>query len=200
MSPIITKYLSILSALSVESSIGVIYNCFADFTFTFTDITLEQIDKLIDNYQGQIIRDAWIRQRKMKYPDMIFFFMMMDIRDKTLRNRGYARNIISNVSNYKGQDEIVRSMRQDMDQLSTLEGIAFLGELIGAWMLNCPESLIRIHANKTKNWQPPLAWLRDIYPDTLGKDIPQNELELLFILDYYLYDTFDLIIQHNTID
>ena len=58
---------------------------------------------------------------------------------------------------------------------------------------------IRNHANKTKNWQPTLAWLREIYPDTLGKDILLNELELLFILDYYLYDTFDLILQHNTI-
>lgn len=180
MSPLITKYLNILSALSIDSCIGVIYSCFADFSFTFNDVTLKQIDEWIENYQGQKIKDFWILQRKMKHPDMIFLFMMMDIRDNTLRGRSYQRNNTNNNLNPKKQDEIVKSIRQDMAQLSTLEGIAFLGELIGAWMLTYPGSLIRNYADKTKDWQPQLAWLRQIYPDTLGKGIPTNELELLF--------------------
>jgi hypothetical protein len=200
MSSLITKYLSILSALSIDTSLGVIYSCFANFSFTLNSITLEQINEWVEIYQSQKIKASWIQQRKMKHPDMIFFFIMMEIRDNTLRARSYQRNIKSNKSNFKNQEQIVKSIGQDIVQLSTFEGIAFLGELIGAWMLTCPESLIRSHANKTKNWQPQPAWLREIYPDTLGNDIPTSDLELLFILDYYLYNTFELILHHNTMN
>ena len=200
MGSLITKYLSMLDSLNVGASIGIFYSCFADFSFTFNNITLNQIDEWIEHYPSQNIKDAWIRQRTMKHPDMIFLFMMMDIKDKTIRSRNYQRNTTSNNAILKGQDKIVKSIQQDMAQISTLKGIGFLGELIGAWMLTCPESLIRNHADKSKNWQPHPGWLQEVYPDTLGKNVPTSELELLFILDYYFYDVFELILHHNTMD
>jgi hypothetical protein len=200
MSSLITKYLDILNSLSIDAMIGIIYNCFSDFSFKFNCVTLEQLDDWIENYPGQKIKDTWIKQRTMKHPHMIFFFMMMDIRDNTLRDRCYKRNISNSLQRPNIRYDIVKSIRQDMAELSILEGITFLGELIGAWMLTCPRRSIRRYANRTRNWEPQFVWRQEIYPDTLAKDIPPDELELLFILDYYLLDTFELILHHNTLN
>ena len=203
MKPIANKYLSIFNSVSVDSSLWILYTCFAELTFTFEKIPLVEIDTWIENNKSQHIKNLWVEQRKLKYPSMIFLDLMLDKKDRTLHERMYTRvnceaEKVKNLS-YEERVEIVKLLKQDLMHLTTFDCVEFLGEEIGAWMLTCPETIVRQNIDKTKNWRPTLAWLRTTYPESLGNDIPTEELELLFILDYYVYYTFETIMSHNTV-
>ena len=203
MKPIVDKYLKIFNSTSINSSLWIIYSCFADLSFTFGKVPLIEIDDWIENSQNQKMKKLWAEQRNLKYPSMIFLFLMMDKKDRTLREQGYARNVIEYKAvkklDYEEYVKIEEQLKEDVVFLPAFDSVDLLGELLGAWMLTCPEFIIRQNTDRAKNWQPTLPWLKEIYPDSLGKDIPPKELELLYILDYDVYYTFETIMCRNTV-
>jgi hypothetical protein len=106
--------------------------------------------------------------------------------------------------NHTDVDDIVNVINQDISQLSPFDGVALISELMGAWMLTCPRELILSGKNETKDWKnetmdwkPDQGWIKSVFPDSLAKDVSADELELLYISDYYLYYAFWDLASYN---
>ena len=82
--------------------------------------------------------------------------------------------------------------------MSIFDGVIFLGNLMGAWMLSCPRIVILSDTNSMQIGQPPEIWLNSIYPNGLWKGESSDELNLLYKLDYRLYYTFEDLESHNS--
>jgi hypothetical protein len=126
---------------------------------------------------------------------------MWHFRNKTLHESLYHRQDSAekaiNRPEHTDVDDIVNVINQGLSQFSPFDGVAFLGELMGAWMLTCPRELILCGKNETKDWRPNQVWIRSVFPDSLAEDVSADELEILYISDYYLYYAFWDLASYN---
>src|SRR4030095_10906439 len=142
-----------------------------------------------------------VRQREMKYPSFILYFAMWHFRDKILHEKEYSRwstekqKVLS--KSFDSTNEIINKINRDMDASTVFEGIEFLGNLIGAWMLTCPKDKV-LEISSPSNSEPNEIWLKSVFSDTLRSDTSNDELKLLYRLDYYLYLAFEDVEAHNT--
>jgi hypothetical protein len=83
--------------------------------------------------------------------------------------------------------------------LSFADGFIYLGTLAGAWMLTCPQAIVRRGKHieevgkwqvgeETADWTVPDEWRKVIYPDG---GIDEAEIQLVFVLDFLHNVIFD---------
>jgi hypothetical protein len=219
-------HLKMLNVVGLEDAAGIFGKCFQ--SIHITSPTFNQLDDWVNNVKIPTITNSWVWQKEMKYPGFILYFAMLYYRDEILRQNLHQRQssvekaINSPESDYLKNIEIL--INQDLDQLSPFDGVRFLGELMGAWMLTCPREMILSDKDKiikTKirereilyrneilkgksekrarelvdydgalDVSPNQVWIRHIYHNTLTIGISNDELELLFVADYYLHYAF----------
>jgi len=198
----ISFYIKRLNSVGVHASLLIIRNCFSFLSYSFTKVTIEQLDDWIKKLENPNLDRLWLRQKQMKYPDFILYFAIWHFRDKTLHNKKYSREILKDVkvlgTDYDKVTEITNQINREIDELTAFDGVIFLGDLIGAWMLSCPQELILSETTFRENWQPNESWLKSVFPETLGKGESSEELELLYRVDCLLYYTFEDVEAHNT--
>ena len=198
----IAAHIKSLNSVDVGSSLLIFRNCFSFLSYSFTSLTVEQLGNWIKQLEDRSLDGMWARQKEMKHPDFILYFAMWHFRNKTLHEKEYFREVLEKLTvtgiNYDRVTEITNKINREIDELTAFEGVTFLGCLMGAWMLSCPEELVLNETNSTRNWQPDKSWLKSVFPDTLGKGRASDELELLYRLDYLLYYTFEDLEANNT--
>jgi hypothetical protein len=202
MSVGIEQHLGILNSIDVASSCRIFVKCVSDFSFSFDKVSIQQIEIWVENFEDQTIKDHWVRQKEMKYPSFIFLYVMWHFMKQTVRSRAFQRESIEQKTMekraFRGDNAAAAGILDDISQTTVLEGVSFLGVLMGAWMLTCPKPMILNSVDQTRDWQPNQEWLEDFFPQTLGKDISPEEVKLIYILDYHLYYSFEHLWAQNT--
>lgn len=201
MKNIIDNHLKSLNSVAIDSALSIFLNCFSTFSFSFSDVSVEQLGDWIQQLENPQLDSTWSRQKEMKHPDFILYFAMWHFRNITLHKKQYDRDHQKKIPvnrNYAKETEISQKIIQEINALTVFDGIALLGNLIGAWMLSCPKASILNATSSMRNSQPDISWLRSLFPETLGKDLLNDEIELLYRLDYLLYCTFESVEAHNT--
>lgn len=193
-------YINRLISVGVNNSLLVFRHCFSFLSYSFAKVTIEQLDNWIRQLENSKIDSLWLQQRKMKRPDFILYFAIWHFRDKTLHDKKYFRDAsdILSETNYDKVTDITNQINREFDELTAFEGVAFLGNLIGAWMLSCPKKLILNETTFRENWQLNESWIKSVFPENLGKGEASEELELLYRLDTLLYYTFEDVESRNT--
>lgn len=190
-----------LNSVGIESSLVVFRNCFSFLSYSFTNLTIGQLDNWVMQLGDSNLESMWARQKEMKFPSFILYFGIWHFRDKVLHEKSYSRNLLVKQKalsiNCDRVKEITDKINRFIGESTVFEGVAFLGSLIGAWMLTCPKYEI-LRTISPPNSQPNEVWLKSVFSDTLGNGMSSDELELLYRLDYHLYLTFEDVEARNT--
>ena len=198
----ISHYLESLNSISVNSSVGVFRRCFDYLSDSFSNLGVEELDVWIKKLSNSALENLWAQQKVLKYPSLILYHVMWDFRNQALRKKEFIRETSKTqlVRNNGGRriSEITDKINLHVDELSVFDGVVFLGELISAWMLTCPKSIVVEGVNTLLDRQPSPIWLRSILGDSFEALFSNEELVLLFILDYRLYYAFEDLEARNT--
>lgn len=197
----IDTHLKDLLSIGVESTLLVFRNCFSFLSYSFENPTTEELDNWITQLENSKLTSMWARQKTMKYSSFMLYFAIWHFRDKTLYEKEYSREYFKDQKvldkTYDKANKITNKINRYIDELTVFEGVEFLGRLIGVWMLSCPKDKI-LEINSPPNPKPDKAWLESVFSNTLENDISNDELELLYKLDYHLYLTFEDVEARNT--
>ena len=212
----IHKRLESLNSLSVNTALWAFRKSFDDFYSRASKLPLEQIDNWVKRLHNQDIEQSWARQKQLKYPHLFIYGMLWHYKFKTLREKKYQREssegveIPSSKNDFHKHVAVVEKITKYVETLSFDEGVAFLGELIGAWMLTCPEAVIRSDNNveevgkwqvgkETTDWEVPIPWIKWIDSNNAKERVRDKETQRLFVLDFLLHFTFDDYDTANTV-
>ena len=211
----ILKQLEPINSLSVNTALWVFRKSFDDFYTNVSKLPLEQIDHWVKRLHSQDIQQSWMQQKQMKYPHLFMYGMLWYYKFQTLQERKYQRQRSDGIEIPKSRNDfhrhapIAEQINKYVASLPFDEGVAFLGELIGAWMLTCPEAIIRSDNNvedvgkwqvgkETADWEVPISWIKWIYSGNAREMVRDKEMQLLFVLDFLLHFTFDDYDTSNT--
>jgi len=201
MKSYIDTYLKDLLSIGTVSTFLVFRNCFSFLSYSFENPTTEKLDNWITQLENSKLTSMWARQKTMKYPGFMLYFAIWHFRDKTLQEKEYSREPFKGQQvldkNYDKANKITNKINRYIDGLTVFEGVEFLGRLMGAWMLSCPKDKV-LEISSPPNRKPDGTWLKTVFSNTLGNDISNDELELLYKLDYHLYLTFEDVEARNT--
>lgn len=211
----ILRQLKTINSLSVNTALWVFEKSFSNFYHSIAKLSLEQIDNLILGLHNQEMEQYWNNQKKMKYPHIFFYGLLCHYKFKTLQEKNYQRESFKGIFipnskiNFYKHTFVVNKITKYVLSLPFDEGVAFLGELIGAWMLTCPEAIIRSEKNvekigerrvgkETTDWEVPIIWIKQIYPNNESGKTKDKEIQLLYVLDFFLHFTFANYDENNT--
>jgi hypothetical protein len=211
----ILQELKAVNSLGVNDALLVFRRSFDNLFHSLLNLPLEQIDLWVKSLDNRAIEQHWTRQRQMKHPHLFVYGMLWHYQLETLKERTYQRESSENalmlisINDFEKHKFIVAQITRYVLSLPFYEGVAFMGKLMGAWMLTCPEVIIRSENNiehigkqqvgkETVNWEVPLPWIRQICPDDLTEMARDKEMQLLFVLDYLLHLAFDDYDVENT--
>ena len=96
----VITYLQDLIEIGVESSLSTFRNCFSVLSFSFDQLTVEQLGEWIAQLQNPSLAELWARQKEMKHPSFILYFAMWHYRDKALHEKGYIREVLEKLIFY----------------------------------------------------------------------------------------------------
>ena len=201
----IRKCLEIVQPLSVNSALWVIRRSFDNYFQGVFEIPLKEVDIWVKSINDENIKEYWTYQSQMKRPRLFFYGMYLRQKDKVLRERKYQRGKRARCGayqrqiSYKKQEKIVEQIYKAVMPLSFSDGFIFLGNVAGAWMLTCPEEIIRSERNvekvgewqvgeETAEWTVRDDWRKGIYPHG---GIDEDEMQLVFVLDFLHNFAFD---------
>jgi hypothetical protein len=204
----ILEQLKPITSLSVNSALWVFRKSFDDFYGEVLKLPLEQIDDWVERLHNQDIEQKWARQKQTEHPHLFVYGMLWHYKLKTLQEKNYQRASSKNIeipiskNDFYKHKYIAKQITEYVSSLPFYESVAFLGELIGAWMLTCPETIIRSENNVEKvgkwqvgeeitDWEVPISWIEWIYADNVDQRVRENETQLLFVLDFLLHFAFD---------
>jgi hypothetical protein len=204
----ILKQLEPINSLSVNTALWVFRKSFDDFYTKASVLPLEEIDDWVKGFNNQEIKQAWTDQKQRKYPHLFIYGMLWHYKYKTLQEKQYQRESSRHIKAPNSKKDwhkhafIVEQIAESVLFLPFNDGVAFLGELIGAWMLTCPEAVIRSENNvenvgkwqvgkETTDWDVPIPWIKVIYSGDAREMVRDKEMQLLFVLDFLLHFTFD---------
>jgi hypothetical protein len=211
----ILQELKTINSLSVNTALWVFRRSFDNFYHSVSELPLAQIDEWVASLKNQDLERDWICQRQMKYPHIFIYGILWYYKYETLREGIYQRESSENVpipistKNFDKHISISEKITRYVLPLPFYEGVAFLGELIGTWMLTCPEVIIRSETNiervgkwqggrETADWEVPPDWINQIYSSN-SRGNTKNEMQLLFTLDFLLHSAFDDYDMGNTL-
>lgn len=210
------KRLQSINSLSVNTALWVFRKSFDDFYSKASKLSLKQIDDWVKRLDIQDIEENWARQKQRKYPHLFVYAMLWYYKYKTLQEKNYQREssevveIPNDKNDFDKYNSIAQQIGEHVLSLPFNEGVAFLGELIGTWMLTCPESIIRSDnnvehvgkwqvGNETTDWDVPVSWIEWIYSDNVSEKVIDKETQLLYVLDFLLHFAFDDYDTANTV-
>lgn len=195
----IAHHLASLNSFNVESALSIFKDTFDHLSFSFDKPTSDELNKYAKEIDKPTLTTLWLRQKEMKHPGFILYFVMWHFRDKTLNEKGYSRDVSKKgVLSKSGNSKVViDEINRDLDRLHPLDGAEFLGTLIGNWMLVCPKEIVLDDSDSSGDRQPSQAWIAYVFPTTLGNNMAHDELKLLYSLDHRLYYMFADMEAHN---
>lgn len=191
----------------MNSTIWVFRKSFADFYASVRNMPLEHIDEWIASLQDPSLTQSWVIQRQRIYPHLFFYGMLRDYQYEMLRENECQRDSSEGLTAPDSNNDFDRHIpiaKQVTDHVLSLpfdEGVAFLGKMLGAWMLTCPEVIIRSENNvefigerrvgkQTTNWKVPKSWIKGVYLDNQNKPT-EKEIQLLYVLDFFIHWAFE---------
>jgi hypothetical protein len=185
----IASYLKKINLLDVESSLFIFRCCFEFLSLSFKEFSAEQIESWIKQLNSSELDEIWIRQKGMKSPHSILYFVVWHFRDKVIQEKEYVREVlekpmIAQIKSAKVQ-EILDPLNQEIFKFSASEGVEFVGSLIGAWMLSYPKASILKGGGVLLPSRPKDVWMQSAFPNTLSSE----ELILLHRLEFWLHET-----------
>jgi hypothetical protein len=184
----ITSYLQRLNLVGVESSLFIFRCCFGFLSLSFDELSREQVDIWIKQLNSAKLDEVWTRQKGLKSPSSILYFVVWHFRDKVLQEKGYVREVIETpmIAGIKSAkvSEIIDPLNREIHKFSAFEGVEFVGNLIGAWMLSCPKVSVLNVTGTLLQSKTNEIWIQSVFPDTFSRD----ELELLYKLDFWLHN------------
>jgi hypothetical protein len=185
----IASYNKKLNLVSVEAALFIFRICFDFLASSLDELSAEQVEVWIKQLNSSELEKIWIRQKGMKSPSSILYFVVWHFRDRVLQEQEYSREVVekSRIAepNSARVFEIIDPLQRELVKFSTFEGVEFVGGLIGAWMLSCPKVSILNGAGLLLPSRPKEVWIQSTFPDTLSNE----ELVLLHRLDYWLHET-----------
>ena len=204
----ILQELKIVNTLSVNTALWVFRRGFDILYSSASTLPLEQIDEWVNESNILELEQYWRRQIQRKYPHLFLYGMLWYYKFDILKKAPYQRESSENVlipnskKDYGDHRPVVEHIIQNILPLPFYESIAFLGRLIGGWMLTCPEAIIRSEhkveeigewqtRKKTTDWEVPIPWICTIYPGDPTAKVRDKEVQLLFVLDSCLHFAFD---------
>lgn len=194
-------YLKDLNMVGVNSSVLIFRNCFGFLSHAFGSLTIAQLDNWIQQLGRPNLESRWAQQKEMKYPSFILYFAMWHFRDKILHEKEYSRWSAEKQKplskSFDSTNEITKKISRNIDELTVFEGVEFLGNLIGAWMLTCPKEKVS-EISSPPNSEPSETWIKSVFSGGFISDTSKDELQLLYNLDYYLYLAFEDVEARNT--
>jgi hypothetical protein len=184
----IDSYLKKLNTVGVESSLFIFRCCFEFLSLSFEELSAEQTESWIKQLNSSELDEIWIRQKGMKSPNSILYFAVWHFRDRVIQEKEYLRGVIEKPMiaeiKFAKVHQIIDPLNREIYKFSALEGVEFVGSLIGAWMLSCPKVSILSATSTLLHAKPNEIWIQSVFPDTLSSD----ELVLLHRLDYWLHE------------
>jgi hypothetical protein len=185
----VDSYIKRLNLVSVEAALFIFRICFDFLASSLDELPVEQVEVWIKQLNNSEFEKIWIRQKGMKSPSSILYYVVWHFRDRVLLEQEYVREVgetsqIAEVNSAR-VFEIVDPLQRELDKFSTFEGVEFVGSIIGAWMLSCPRVSILKGAGILLPSRPQEIWIQSAFPDTLSSE----ELVLLHRLDYWLHET-----------
>lgn len=205
----ILKYLEPINSLNVNNALWVFSNSFNDFYGKAPNLSLEQIDNWIKEFHDQRIEQDWSSHERRKYPNLFIYWMLSHYKFQTLREKKYHRENSVGIktpntkNDFHKRTSVAEQITKYASSLPFDAGVAFLGELMGAWVLTCPEAIIRsknyidnISAwrviRQTTDWEVPMYWIKRSYSGDASEKVRDNETQLMFVLDFFLPSAADL--------
>ena len=79
-----------LDSAGIEASLMVFNNCFSFLSFSFEELSVEQLSAWIKQLENPILESIWERQKKTKLPSFILYYVMWHFRNKTLQEKSIA--------------------------------------------------------------------------------------------------------------
>ena len=185
----VDSYVKRLNLVSVEAALFIFRICFDFLASSFDELSAEQVEVWIKQLNSLELEKTWTRQKGMKSPSSILYYVVWHFRDRVLREQEYVRDVgetskIADVNSAK-VFEIIDPLQRELIKFSTFGAVEFVGKVIGAWMLSCPKVSILKGAGELLPSRPKEVWIQATFPDTLSGE----ELVLLHRLDYWLHET-----------
>jgi hypothetical protein len=211
----ILQQLKTINSLSVNTALWVFRKSFDHYYQGVSKLPLEEIDRWVRHLNSQDIEKDWLQQRQRKYPHLFIYGMLGYYKYKTLREKKHQREHLKSIfipnskMDFYKHEAVVRQITKHVPSLPFDEGVSFLGELMGTWMITCPEVIVRSENNvrkigewaagkKTEDWEVPTAWLKLINSGDDGGKVNDKEIQLLYVLDFLLHFSFDEYDEANT--
>ena len=133
--------------------------------------------------------------------------MLYHYQRKTLIEREYQREgfdgkfVPNSKTDFDQHKYLVDRITRYVENISFFDGVKFLGQLIGAWMLSCPATIICSENNleqvgkwqtgkETADWEVPAQWIRQITSGDIRDLTTDTEMKLMFTLDFMLHFAF----------
>ena len=184
----VDSYVKRLNLVSVEAALFIFRICFDFLASSLNELSAEQVEVWIKQLNSLELEKTWIRQKGMKSPSSILYYVVWHFRDRVLREQEYVREVgekskIAEVNSAR-VFEIFDPLQRELIKFSAFEGVEFVGKVIGAWMLSCPKVSILKGAGGLLPSIPKDVWIQSVFPDTLSSD----ELVLLHRLDHWLHE------------
>jgi hypothetical protein len=132
--------------------------------------------------------------------------MLWHYKFQTMQEKKYQRENSTSVripkNDFYKYTSIAKQITEYVSSLSFAEGVAFLGELIGAWVLTCPEVIVRSDNNiedigerrtgkKGTDWEVPVEWIKWSYSGDAREKVRDKETQLMYVLDFLLHLAFN---------
>jgi hypothetical protein len=211
----ILQQLKTINSLSVNTALWVFRRSFDNYYQSVSKLKLEVIDNWVKSLNSPDIEKDWLQQKQRKYPLLFIYGMLEHYKYKTLQEKNYQRENLksifipnSKIDFYK-HTSVVKQVTKHVLSLPFDEGISFLGELIGTWMITCPEVIVRSENNvkkigewrvgkETADWEVPIDWIKLINSNDESGKVNDKEFQLLYVLDFLLHFSFDDYDEANT--
>lgn len=195
------SHLQILNSLTVEAAINVLSSAyFANFYYRAKASSISEIERWIIALNEKGLSDSWFQHYKRERPFVILHRIYFDIKLETMAKRKYSRLEFQGFLPTKESDQsrilpIVNDIEDYLTKLTLVDSIEYIAELTGAWILSCPQALVRQYdqvENVGKwmgkdpiNWQVPETYGRIWLSGASRGNAPDlSDQRLAFTLDY----------------
>jgi len=186
----IDSYLKKLNSVGVKSSLFIFQCCLGFLSLSFEELSAEQVESWIKQLNSPRLDRIWLLRNRRKRQSSVLYFVVWHFRDRVIQEREYTREILEKPNNANPTStkvkEIIDPLSREIHKFSAFDGVEFVGSLIGAWMLSCPQVSILSASKSIPILQPDRVWIKSVFPASL----PSDELKLLYRLDHWLYEAF----------
>ena len=119
----IASYLKRLNLVSVEAALFIFRSCFDFLAFSFEEISAEQVEVWIKQLNSSELEKIWMRQKGIKSPGSILYFVVWHFRDRVLQEQEYVREVVekSRIAEVNSARvfEIIDPLNREIDKFST---------------------------------------------------------------------------------